>query len=547
MTTARCVVKVLALLGAAGQVMCVPLTSFNASIQPVVDLRYSQYQGVGLSSGVNQFLGMRFAAPPVGDLRFRAPVAPLQTSGIQNATNFQPICLATGAKLPSSTQSEDCLFINVWTPASATTESKLPVWIYITGGGYTQNSNANYNGSTVVANSGKNIVMVNFNYRVGPYGFLASEKVRSNGDLNAGLLDERMAFHWVQDHIEQFGGDPNHVVIHGASAGAGSVALHLTAYGGRDDGLFVGGIGESVFFPAQPQVSELEWQFERYANDTGCAGSADELACIRSKDITVLQAANVGTPFPGRNNAPLFYWTPTIDGDFIQDYPYRLIEQGKFVKVPIIFGDDTDEGTAFAVNASSPADTASFFQDNYPHLTTNDTDLINAQYPLMAPLPKHAAYFPSAAAAYGETTFTCVGNYISQTFATINDPYKVWSYRYNVLQPSNVAAGLGVPHVSESPAVFGLGNVNDDVNSSYKTLNAEIIPVLMNYFISFIRDLSPNRYKYTDAPHWENFGDGKDGGRRLKLQTNATAMENIPQDQVQRCEFWRGLAITMEQ
>jgi len=105
--------------------------------------------------------------------------------------------------LPSSTQSEDCLFINVWGPTSATPESKLPVWIFITGGGYTQNSNANYNGSTVVANSGKNIVMVNFNYRVGPYGFLASERVRQNGDLNAGLLDERMAFKWVQEHIEQ--------------------------------------------------------------------------------------------------------------------------------------------------------------------------------------------------------------------------------------------------------------------------------------------------------------------------------------------------------
>jgi carboxylesterase type B len=102
--------------------------------------------------------------------------------------------------------------------------------------------------------------------------------------------------------------------------------------------LFVGGIGESVFFPAQPQVSELEWQFERYANNTGCAGSNDELECLRSKDITILQAANVATPFPGRRSAPLFYWTPTIDGDFIQDYPYRLIQQGKFVKVPIIFG-----------------------------------------------------------------------------------------------------------------------------------------------------------------------------------------------------------------
>lgn len=108
--------------------------------------------------------------------------------------------------------------------------------------------------------------------------------------------------------------------------------------GGRNDELFVGAIGESVFFPTQPRVSELEWQFERFVNDTNCAGTVNELECLRSEDITVLQAANVATPYPGRVGAPLFYWTPTIDGDFIQDYPYVLLSKGKIVKVPIIFG-----------------------------------------------------------------------------------------------------------------------------------------------------------------------------------------------------------------
>lgn len=93
-----------------------------------------------------------------------------------------------------------------------------------------------------------------------------------------------------------------------------------------------------MFFPTQPQVAEREWQFERYVNDTGCSGSTDALECLRSKDTTVLQAANVPSPYLGETGLPLWYWTPAIDGDFIQDYPYRLIEQGKFVKVPIIFG-----------------------------------------------------------------------------------------------------------------------------------------------------------------------------------------------------------------
>jgi carboxylesterase type B len=186
-------------------------------------------------------------------------------------------------------------------------------------------------------------------------------------------------------------------------------------------------------------------------------------------------------------------------------------------------------------------------QNNYPHLTTADTDAINKEYPLMPPLPKHAAYFPSASAAYGEATFTCPGNFISHTFANAPSRSKVWNYRYNVLQANNIASGLGVPHTFESPAIFGLGNANDNILSSYATYNADIIPIVMSYWISFVRELTPNRYKYGSAPHWESFGDGKDGGRRILLQTNGTVMEKIPADQGGRCEFWKGLSVTMEQ
>lgn len=98
-------------------------------------------------------------------------------------------------------QTEDCLYINVFAPPNAKTDSKLPVWLYIQGGGYANNSNANYNGTDVVTKSNDNLILVNFNYRVGVLGFLASEKVRQDGALNAGLLDERKALHWVQKYI----------------------------------------------------------------------------------------------------------------------------------------------------------------------------------------------------------------------------------------------------------------------------------------------------------------------------------------------------------
>lgn len=237
----------------------------------------------------------------------------------------------------------------MWAPTNVTAGSKLPVWLFIQGGGYTQNTNANWNGSGVVERSGHNIVLVNFNYRVGLYGFLAGEKVRADGDLNVGLLDQRMMMQWVQAHINEFGGDPNQVVIHGASAGAGSVALHLIANGGVDEGLFHGGIGESIFFPAQPFVDELEWQFTRLLNQTSCLDATEPMKCLRGKDGRELQAANIPTPFPGRTDAPLplFYWTPCIDGKLLEDLPYRMFEQGRFIDVPVLLGNDND-GKHFA-------------------------------------------------------------------------------------------------------------------------------------------------------------------------------------------------------
>jgi carboxylesterase type B len=171
----------------------------------------------------------------------------------------------------------------------------------------------------------------------------------------------------------------------------------------------------------------------------------------------------------------------------------------------------------------------------------------------MPPLPVHAAYFPSAAAAYGEATFTCPGLFISNSLATALSPYKVWSYRYNVHSAVLDALGLGVYHGSEILPIFGLGNVGDtpdqDLETGYSTYNADIVSVIMNYWISFVRDLSPNRHKYANAPHWESFGDGKNGGRRIVLQSNGTksVMEVVPAAQVQRCAFWKELAVIMEQ
>ncbi|KAI0817868.1 carboxylesterase [Xylaria sp. FL0064] len=523
------------------------------------NLGYAVYRGT-LVGGVAQYLGIQYAKAPVGDLRFRAPVDPdARWAGREvNADAFGPACLGISEPYPNPQKDEDCLYTNVWAPANATVESKLPVWLFIQGGGYTLNSNPNWNGTQVVQRSGHQIVFVNFNYRVGLFGFLASERVRADGDLNAGLLDQRFMMRWLRRHVAQFGGDPDHVVVHGASAGAGSVALHLVANGGNatdsesGERLFAGAVGESVFFPAQPFVDELEWQFNLTLQRTGCDDdNADEsdgaMACLRSKSTEDLQAANVPASFPGAPDmpTPLFFWTPCVDGDLLLDLPYLLFERGQFVDVPVIMGSTTDEGTVFAADASTPDDMTAFLQSNYPLLSESNSSAILEHYPQLDSLPNHNAWFPSTARAYGETTFICPGAHILNSYVRHLNSSRAWGYRYDVHDADEIAAGLGVPHVFSSWAIFGPDSEPGTRGpQSYYTYNAGVVPIMMDYWISFVRTLDPSRLRYTDTPRWQSWGNVE---QRLLVQTGNVSIEVVPDDQGERCVFWETLAPVMRQ
>ncbi|KAH6660075.1 carboxylesterase [Truncatella angustata] len=514
-----------------------------------VNLGYAQYQGTVLENGVAQYLGLRYAKSPTGNLRWRAPVEPGQVAGDQAADNLGQFCLGTGVGLPIAFQDEDCLFANIWAPANATVDSKLPVWLMIQGGGYIVNGPI-WNGSYVVEVSKRNVIFVNFNYRVGLYGFLASEQVRADGDLNVGLLDQRFMMRWVQKHIVQFGGDPDRVVLQGVSAGAGSVAHHLTAFGGKDEKLFHAAISESVFFPTHPRVAELEWQFDYLLSETGCSNASDAMSCLRETSLAVLQAANVATPFPGRfGTPPLFYWSPCIDGDLSRDRLYAMFENGDFLDVPVIFGTDNDEGSYFGLDASTHQEVAAFIQNNYPHLDNETTREILMAYPPEDPVPKHGAWFPLAYRAYGEVTFICPNIHILDSFqARPNANLQTWAYRYNVLSAENVGEGLGVPHTWETFAVFGPDSIGGIWSgpASYYGADAGMVPIMMNYWISFVRTLDPNVLRYVKAPEWSTWRSGS-GQQQLKLETGNVSMENLADDLKSRCGMWKDLAGMTEQ
>lgn len=193
-------------------------------------------------------------------------------------------------------------------PASANSTSKLPVLFYISGGGYGQLNTVNYNFTEFILASSGQVVVVQANYRVAALGFLAGAEVTANGVLNAGLLDQRKALQWTKKYISLFGGDPDHVVMFGGSAGAGSVALQLAAYGGRDDGLFVGAVGDAIFSSQVNNATFSQFQFDQFASRLGCDSASDKLACLCGLDIDTLQTASISGGYPGQSQAAQWIW-----------------------------------------------------------------------------------------------------------------------------------------------------------------------------------------------------------------------------------------------
>ncbi|KAF5695464.1 cholinesterase precursor, partial [Fusarium denticulatum] len=429
---------------------CVPLmamvlffTLVNA-VAPAVEVSYSKYRGKDLGNGVTHWLGMRYAAPPLGDLRFMPPRDPVRSRQTKNANKFRLKCVSQSAKVRfiGKSQSEDCLFLNVFAPSNASRNAKLPVLVYIQGGGFNDNSRSKINGADLIRASDMKMVVVTLNYRVSVLRFLSyGDKVQPNN----GLLDQRKALQWVQKYISRFGGNPRHVVLGGSSSGGASVAFHLTAYGDS---------GTSV-------VSS-----RKLIENVGCS-SEDAIACMRTKTIAEIIAANIKVPYPGGTRLPIGMWVPVVDGDFVQDALWSSFDQGKFVKVPSIIGATTNEGRAFAPAASSKTEVEDFFKAEFPLLESAHMTQITALYPGLADTCSKAGCLKRPLSdAYGDMRFQCSGISFSESISRWM-PKKTWNYWYNVEDPGFMAQGRGVAHCDEAHAIWGPGNGGSGAPRSY--------------------------------------------------------------------------------
>lgn len=429
------------------------------------------------------------------------------------------------------------------------------------GGGF-NSAYPTQNGSSLVQASNGTIMVVSINYRVSAWGFLSSAEVLKGGSLNNGLKDQRMALNWVHQNIAKFGGDPGHVVLGGASAGAGSVTLQLAAYGGRQDNLFHASIAESQSFGALRTVDESQYQYDELVGRTNCGGSSDTLACLRGLSNTTLQAQNIVTPFPDTTANPLFAYNPTFDHDFIQSYTMDLFNTGRYLKLPAIYGDVSNEGTIFVPkNETSTIDESNaFIQAQFPLLNSSNLDTIQSLYPAedqsISSYPKignAGKYWRSTADAYGDQRYVCPGffmNNISAHYASKNPTAGNWNYHYNVSDQNQINQGIGVPHVAEQSAIWGASSP-----ASYKTTNAPIIPMMQQYWISFIRSFDPNTEKLDGAPNWDDWGKpDSTGGKRLLVQNpgpnaalSTTTMELIDDDYRHKCDVLGAWAVAIKQ
>ncbi|KAH7380581.1 carboxylesterase family protein-like protein [Pyrenochaeta sp. MPI-SDFR-AT-0127] len=481
------------------------------SSAPTVHINNGSYVGVH-STGFNQdfFLGIPYAQPPVGNLRFRHPVSLNETwADPRPAGQYSSECYGYGSDQWNYPLAEDCLYINVVRPAGYSANDKLPVAFWIHGGGFYQGGGIDqrYNISFMVENSvniGKPIIGVNINYRLSAWGFLSgSEELKNSGDLN---------LEWVQENIDAFGGDPNQVTIFGESAGAASVGFHLTAYSGRDDKLFRGAImqsGNPVNFGPLMEPLGYADMYNELLLRTSCRNASSPLECLRQLPAEQLNTA-INTTSTTLN---ITSFMPIVDGDFIQKRTSLQLEAGEFVHVPIISGANSDEGTAFS---PSPVNTT---EDFYMYMTSGRravpvelANLLLEAYPddlsvnVIASLgdarpgPPFGAQFRRSASYFGDQVFIANRRLTCQTWAAAG--LSAYCYRFNAI-PAGLPAAIAVTHFQEVAFVFlnleGVGYAPAAIppftnkSESYRDLSR----FMNSNWVSFVHDLDPNVWRET--------------------------------------------------
>jgi len=443
--------------------------------------------------GVRSFKGIPFGQPPVGDLRWREPQPVKDWKGVRNADQFGPRCMqhtSPGADywFRSNGMSEDCLYLNVWTPAKSDQE-RLPVLVYIFGGGFQNGdgSEPRYDGGNMAR---KGIVAVSINYRTNIFGFFVHPELTRESPHHAsgnyGLLDQVAALRWVQSNIAAFGGDPKHVTIAGESAGSISVSALMASPLSKD--LMAGAIGESgamiSTLPPRP-LAEAEQNGARFATAAG----ASSLAALRAMTAEQIQEAVANTQG--------FRFNTTLDGYFLPKPLTAIFEAGEQAKIPLLAGSNTQERAASSVlgeGGPAPQALADAIRKTYGDKAG---DILKAYAATTTDEVWEAAMHLASARfiSYGTWKWT------ELQMQTGGKPV----YRYLYARPRPAYLGIpgqpapeirpqlgprGADHSAEIQ--YAMGNLDLDKRYKWEATDHEVSKLMQAYFVNFIKTGNPN-------------------------------------------------------
>ncbi len=476
----------------------------------VVRVDGGELQGV-VDEGVVSFKGIPFAAPPVGDLRWRPPQPAVRWTGVRQAAEFGPNCMqgrfgpppAAGATAPR-VPSEDCLFLNVWRPADPNARN-LPVMVWIHGGGFVGGSGSSPNTSGVqFAKQG--VVLVSFNYRLGRFGFFAFPALsRERPEENKGnyaYMDQIAALQWVRRNIATFGGDPNNITIFGFSAGG--VSVHSLLASPQARGLFhkaiaqSGGSRDSVLTARPMREDGVDPNYPvsaetigiQFARSMGIEGT-DEAALARLRGLSADQVLR-GAPDQPATNAPSYETTPILDGRLVAETAESAYKARRQPHVPLLLGSNSADTAGNRVKAATKDELfARFGKWSAQARAAYDPDGST----------EHAILVSRANDDFGQAE---PARFAASAFAANGSP--VYLYRFSYVQNAlREKLRAGAPHGGEIGYVFGTLTAGPGSTPSPEDL--AVSRMAQGYWVNFARTGDPNG---AGLPAWPRHDPGKD-------------------------------------
>ncbi len=484
-----------------------------------------------VTSTNRSFLGIPYATPPTGNLRWKAPQAPAAWTGTRSATTAGNVCPQQGFNSDgtvSTRGAEDCLYINVYTPYPVS-PAKLPVMVWIHGGAFVGGSGSDYDPSILATKA--NAVVVTLNYRLGALGFLAhpaltSESKDSSG--NFGLLDQQRAIGWVKTNIANFGGDTTRTTIFGESAGGASVLANVISP--KAANLFQRAIIESGSGFGFTALATAEAAGKTFAANVGCTDpTSAAAACLRSVSLSSI-VANGGTSSVGGSGLAALAWTPTVGGAVLPNTPKGAFAAGSYNKVPILQGSNHDEGRLFAAFnydlAGNPL-TASSYQALVNQAFGASASSVLAQYPSSNYSSPSLAY----ATLFTDGVFACPGRTNNRA---VSAAVNTFAYEFNDTNaPANFSDpyfALGAYHGAEVQYIFQATNT-----SSFTSAQLALSNQMIKYWANFAAGANPNA---AGLPTWAKYSNAAD--QVLSFTPSSTApIGTFSADH--KCAFWATL------